>query len=82
MSNNASLLKVLRQLFENLYFKYRLEWLLIDRFTIAKEQHHLILKEMKEGNVAKAASCMKDHIKSGRSATLKGVRLAKRKIGF
>jgi DNA-binding FadR family transcriptional regulator len=70
MSGNRVLARQLRQVYEHLYVRYRLELMHSIRPTSAPAEHQKLLTFFRKKNVAGAQRVMRTHIQSGKQGWL------------
>jgi DNA-binding GntR family transcriptional regulator len=78
MGTNRSLVKVLRHLFELIYFRYRIEGVSPRRLQETPREHQAILDAIAERDAAKAKRLMQKHMSAGRTATMQAIRAVSR----
>jgi DNA-binding GntR family transcriptional regulator len=70
MSGNKVLVRQLRQLFEHIYLRHRLELMNPARISVAPEEHMQIFEYIREKNFAAAAELIKTHIRKAKESIL------------
>lgn len=66
--------KVLREIFDRLYLRYRPERLTAARMQESEEEHNKLLEALKKRDSRKAASVLEAHINRGRVCMLAGIK--------
>ncbi len=73
MGGNKYLGKVLKQVFERIYLRHRVEGISPERLVAAVKEHEEIFNTIKEKNLSKARACVRRHEEHGRIATTNGI---------
>ncbi len=76
MGRNRNLVRFLRQVFEHIYLRHRSEGIPRKRLVTSVEEHQKIFDAIREKNMAKARRLMKQHVRAGKIATIKGIQKA------
>jgi DNA-binding GntR family transcriptional regulator len=66
--------RMLREMFDRLYLRYRPEHLSTVRMTETEKEHKNLLEALKKRDARKAASIMEDHIVRGQKRMLAGIK--------
>lgn len=64
-ANNNIIYRLLENIFEQVYLKYRPEYLSDNRAKVCVGEHGVILKSLAEGNVERSIVLVREHIRSG-----------------
>jgi DNA-binding GntR family transcriptional regulator len=78
MGANKSLVRLLRHLFELIYFRYRIEGVNPKRLKDTPREHHEVLEAIAKKDSAEARRLMRKHLRAGRSATMQAIRAVSR----
>ena len=65
-AENKVVYNMSKLIFEQIYLKYRPEYMRETRLKKAEEEHRMLLKTLKERDVKKARTLIRQHIKNGR----------------
>lgn len=65
-AENRVIYNLCKLILEQIYLKYRPEYMRDERLKEAEEEHRLILESLKQKNVAKARRLLRQHMKKGR----------------
>ncbi|MBW2367970.1 MAG: GntR family transcriptional regulator [Deltaproteobacteria bacterium] len=74
-SGNKTLHAHLKDVLEQIYMKYKPEYLIKDRVKGALQEHNAILNSLTQGDVAKTQGLLRDHIHNGKSHIVHNLRL-------
>jgi len=81
-SKNENLFRMLKQVWEQIYLRQRIEGFPPKRFKETPKEHQGIVEAMKEGNLVKAKKIMKNHIKKAEKAALMAIKKSKESYDF
>lgn len=73
MSKNKVLVKQLRQIFEHIYLRYRVERMHPTRLYIASEEHHQIEEVIRRKDYGKAEKMIRKHIRAAKETMTSGL---------
>ena len=73
MSKNKVLVKQLRQIFEHIYLRYRVERMHPTRLYIASEEHHQIEEVIRRKDYGKAEKMIRKHIRAAKEMMTSGL---------
>jgi len=81
-AGNRTIYKLLEEIFENIYLRYRPEYLLEVRVKNAVSEHREFLRSLEEGDVRETRSLLKKHIENGMHNVIEHLRSRSSMIGF
>ena len=73
MSKNKVLVKQLRQIFEHIYLRYRVERMHPTRLPVASDEHRQLLAAIREKDYATGERIIRQHIQAAKEAMLAGL---------
>jgi DNA-binding GntR family transcriptional regulator len=82
LGGNHSLVKMLRQIFEQIYLRHRIEGLLIERLSKSKDEHQKLFHAIKGKDIKTAKKLIRSHIRAGKNSTIKGVQLKVKNVSL
>jgi DNA-binding GntR family transcriptional regulator len=65
----------LQHVFEQVYLKYRPEYLSDDRINVLVKEHRALLDAFKEGNVEETTALVREHIRSGMEYIIRSIQM-------
>ncbi len=74
-TQNKSLVRLLRHVFEHIYLRHRTEGIFPERFKLAVEEHRNIFESIKRKDLSQAIENVKLHIEAQRDSTVKAIQL-------
>ncbi len=82
MTQNKSLIRLLRHVFEHIYLRHRTEGIFPERFKFAVKEHQNIFESIKKKDLAQAIENVKLHIEAQRVSTIKAIQLGSLSYNF
>ena len=82
MSGNKSLTRILRHVFEHIYFRHRNEIIQPERLDSAEVEHQKIFDAIKDKNIGEAMKLVVEHVRAAKFSTLDGIQKTSEEIGF
>ncbi|OGP51443.1 MAG: hypothetical protein A3K30_05665 [Deltaproteobacteria bacterium RBG_13_51_10] len=76
ISGNRNLFKMLENVFERIYLRYRSEILAPKRAVVTKKEHQIIFDAIKDKNTGLAKRTMRIHVKGAMVANIQGIEQA------
>ena len=76
-ANNNVIYNLLRYIFEQVYLKYRPEYLSDDRVKVCIREHRVLLNSLAKGNIEKTIILVREHIRSGMEYIIESIQLEK-----
>ena len=76
-ANNNVIYNLLKYIFEQVYLKYRPEYLSDDRVKVCLREHRVLLDALAKGNVEKTIVLVREHIRSGMEYIIGSIQLEK-----
>ncbi len=76
-ADNEVTYNLLKCVFEQIYLKYRLEYVRDDRIEVLLKEHRAILDSLIKGDVEEAIVCVRKHIRLGREYIIQSIRMDK-----
>jgi DNA-binding GntR family transcriptional regulator len=74
-ANNDVISNLLQHVFEQVYLKYRPEYLSDDRINVLVKEHRALLDAFKEGNVEETTALVREHIRSGMEYIIRSIQM-------
>lgn len=79
-ANNNVIYNLLQYIFEQVYLKYRPEYLSNERLKVCVEEHKVLLNSLAKGNVEETIDLVREHIRMGMEYIIESIRLEKREF--
>jgi DNA-binding GntR family transcriptional regulator len=76
MGGNKSLTRILKHVFEHIYLRHRSEGIHPQRLKTSAEEHQKIFEAIQEENLPQAKRLMMEHVRAGKTSTIKGIQKA------
>jgi DNA-binding GntR family transcriptional regulator len=78
IANNNVICNLLRNIFEQVYLRYRPEYLSDERLKVCIREHKVLLDSLAKGNVEDTIALVREHIRSGMNYILESIQLEHR----
>ncbi|GAG12992.1 unnamed protein product [marine sediment metagenome] len=76
-ANNNVIYNLLKYVFEQVYLKYRPEYLRDDRIKVCLREHRVLLNSLAKGNIEETIILVREHIRSGMEYIIGSIQLEK-----
>jgi len=82
MSKNNSLIRMIKQLLERIYFRHRIEGIPAKRLKQSPREHQKLIQAIQSGSVMKAKRLMRQHLRNAKNAGQKSLQASKEVFKF